>query len=231
MDTINKGKKAGSKAGNQYGTFKVKFCSPSQGKFIERLLNERVHEFNITNPYQVNIKHASRIIEQLLACPKKLELIPPISEKQISFIDLLFKTRQGADYETYNYLRNSKLKSIHELNKDQASDLITKLQSLPKIVLEPAEVGAYNFNGEIISVRKGRQSGNTHAFRFNHETKQWEFARGVVYQIRPEMKLTLSQASQFGVLTGTCVHCGVTLTQRKSVIAGMGRVCASKYSD
>lgn len=224
-----KPKRAGSKAGNQYGTFKVKYASHSQAKFIERLLNERVHTMEI-NPFEVNIKHASRIIDELLKCEKKPAFIAPISEKQLSFIDLLLKTRQGADYVTYSYLRSLKLTSIHTLNKDQTSDLINALTALPKIVREIVEVGAYRHNGVIYSVRKGRQSGNTHAFTFNHETKKWEFARGVLYELSANERLTLSEASEFGVLTGTCVHCGATLTQRKSVVAGMGRICASKYN-
>ena len=223
-------KRAGSKAGNQYGTFKVKYCSPAQSRFIERLLNERIHEFNITDVTQINIKHASRIIEQLLQCPKKPQNISPISEKQISFMDLLFKTRQGAVGLTNQVTESLNLKTIYDMNKDQATDLIDKLTQLPKIVRELVEVGAYKHNGVIYSVRRGRQSGRTHAFTFNFQTKSWEFARGVLYELESHERLTLSEASQFGVLTGTCVHCGVTLTQRKSVIAGMGKVCASKYN-
>ena len=230
MDTINKGKKAGSKAGNRYGTFKVKFCSPSQGRFIERLLNERIHEFTITNPYEVNLKHASRIIDQLLQCPKKAEFVSPISDKQISFIDLLTKTRMGATDFIATYVASVNKQSIHELTKDEAGNMLDTLTRLPKITREVVEVGAYMHNGVIYSVRRGRQSGNTHAFSFNHDTKQWEYAKGVLFDLVPSERLSLSQASEFGVLTGTCVHCGATLTQRKSVVAGMGRVCASKYN-
>ena len=225
-----KAKKAGSKAGNQYGTFKVKYCSLNQARFIEKLLNERVHDMTI-NPNEVNIKHASRIIDELLKCPKRPEAIVPISEKQLSFLDLLLQSRQGAENYKSDYLRENKLVSVHELNKDQATTFINTLLTLPKIVKQiQVEVGAYRHNGVIYSVRKGRQSGNIHAFTFNQETKTWDYARGIVYELQPNERLTRIEAIAFGSLTGTCVHCGATLTQRKSVLNGMGAVCESKYN-
>lgn len=224
-----KSKTAGSKAGNQYGTFKVRFCSQSQARFIERLLGERIHNLDIKNPNEVNVKHASRIIDELLKCPKKPEYVAPISDKQTSFLDLLFKSRQGADTITNSYLKSLNLDSIFALNKDQATNLISALNQQPKIVRTIVDVGAYKHDGVIYSVRKGRESGNTHAFSFNFQTKKWEFARGVIYELVDTERLSLVEAIQFGVLTGTCVHCGATLTQRKSVLQGIGPVCAKKY--
>ena len=229
MTTISKGKPAGAKAGNHYGTFKVHYCSPAQARFIAKLLEDRVHDFKITDATRVNKKHASRIIEQLLTCPKKI--VEPITEKQLSYADLLIKTRIGSDATLKAYLHLSKVKSIYELDRDHAKTLIDALVALPKMqVAEPdLEVGAYRHNDQIYSVRKSRESGRLHAYVLNIKSKQWEFARGVVYEIKPEERLTLAQAMQFGASTGYCVHCGRTLTVQKSVVAGMGRVCASKY--
>jgi len=227
--TTTTGKPAGSKAGNQYGTFKVHYCSPAQARFIARLLEERVHDFKITDATRVNKKHATRIIDQLLNCPKKY--IEPITEKQLSYADLLLKTRIGADAILKACLHLSKVNTIYELDRDHAKKMIDSLVTLPKIqVAEPdLEVGAYRHNDQIFSVRKSRESGRLHAYVFNLVTKKWEFARGLVYEIKPEERLTLAQAMQFGASTGFCVHCGRTLTVQKSVVAGMGRVCASKY--
>ena len=105
MTTIENKKPAGSRASNGYGEFKVIPCSPAQARFIQRLLDERVHEFQIENASLINKKHASRIIEQLLACPKKPEAIKPISEKQISYIYLLLVARKNGHVLLDNQLR------------------------------------------------------------------------------------------------------------------------------
>jgi hypothetical protein len=228
MTTIT-GKPAGAKAGNQYGTFKVHYCSPAQARFIARLLDERVHDFKITDATRVNKKHASRIIDQLLKCPKKI--IDPVSEKQLSYLDLLIKTRANADQYTDLFLQAENKSAIFSLDRDQAKNLIDQLVRLPKNQKSEVdlEVGAYLHDGIVYSVRKNSGSGRLHAFSFNADRKQWVFVRDMVYKITQEERLTLAQAMQFGASTGYCVHCGRTLTVQKSVVAGMGRVCATKY--
>lgn len=224
--TITKGKPAGAPASNQYGEFQVKYCSPAQARFIQRLLDERVHDFQISDAKTVNKKHASRIIEQLLQCSKKPEAIEPISEKQLSYIDALVQTREGAS-EIVNSFG-----SIYRLDKDKARDLIDSLVLLQyKQQAEPEiEVGAYLHDGVIYSVRKNSGSGRLHAFTFDHDLKAWSYARGIVNKIKKEERLTLAQASKFGAQTGCCVHCGRTLTVQKSIVAGMGKICASRYN-
>jgi Family of unknown function (DUF6011) len=220
---------AGSRAGNRYGNnFKVQYLSPAQSRFIQRLLNERIHTLDISDVTKINKKHASRIIDELLKCPKKIA--DKVSDKQISYIDLLLKTRQEADKHCDLWLNNFKKKSIYELERDQAKTLIDSLVRLQKIeVAVTIDVGAYEHDGVLYSVRRSRESNKLHAYTYNSETKCWEFARGAVYNIKPEDRLTLSRASQLSVMVNSCVHCGRTLTLRKSVVAGMGRVCASKY--
>ena len=226
--TITKGKPAGAPASNQYGEFQVKYCSPAQARFIQRLLDERVHDFQISDAKTVNKKHASRIIEQLLKCPKKPEAIEPISEKQLSYIDALVQTREGASTIVNSF------GSVYRLDKDKARELIDTLvllqykkQATPE---EKLEVGAYLHDGVIYSIRKNSSSGRLHAFTFDHDLKAWSYARGIVNQIKPEERLTLAQASQFGAQTGCCVHCRRTLTVQKSIVAGMGKICASRYN-
>jgi len=231
MSTIERGKPAGAPASNQYGEFAVKYCSPAQARFIQRLLDERVHEFEITNASKVNKKHASRIIKALLQCPKKPEAITPISEKQLSYIDALTQTRAGADEFIDLFLKSCNSDSIFKLDKDQGVSLINGLVLLHyKQKSEPQiEVGAYLHDGIIYSIRKNAGSGRLHAFTYDDRLKAWTFAKGMVHEIKPEERLTLAQASKFGAQTGCCVHCQRTLTVQKSIVAGMGKVCASRY--
>ena len=230
--TINKGKPAGSKASNGYGEFQVHYCSPAQARFIARLLEERVHEFEIENAEHVNKKHASRIIEQLLACPKKPEAIKPISEKQISYIDLLVKSRKGGESLLQLALLYDHVSSVHQFNGDQAKKLIDRLLIQPK-ALPPitVTVGAYKIGEIFYSVRKIRDREVLYALRYNPDLKAWEKDPKAIYDLKPENRLTLSDASAFGIATGTCVHCARTLTLQKSVVAGMGKWCAQHYSN
>ena len=231
LDPITSGKPAGAPASNQYGTFKVHYCSPAQARFIQRLLDERDHQFDIADATKVNKKHASRIIEGLLACPKKAGVFTPPTEKQLSFLDLLSKTRESAETIIKFDLYQNGVQSIHELQRDQITLLINALVAQPKLpYVDPElEVGAYLHDGVIYSVRKGRESGRLQAYIYNADDKHWDFVREAVAKIKPAERLTLSQAVQHSAQTGSCVHCGRTLTLQKSVMAGMGKICASKY--
>lgn len=226
--TITTGKPAGAPASNQYGEFAVKYCSPAQARFIQRLLDERIHEFEIANAEQVNKKHASRIIEQLLACPKKVE--DRISEKQSGYIDLLLETRQNAQEKLTEITTHYSVDSYHQLTRDQAKTLITYLVLLPKVepVIE-ATVGAYRVNGIYYSVRKRRESDRLFAVEYDPENKSWINNFKILSTLKATDRLSLTDASAFGIATGTCVHCHRTLTLQKSVVAGMGKWCASHY--
>jgi hypothetical protein len=53
-------------------------------------------------------------------------------------------------------------------------------------------------------------------------------ASGVLTRLRPEHKMSLKEAKQFGALYGFCVRCGAILTDEVSIEAGIGPVCAGK---
>jgi hypothetical protein len=42
--------------------------------------------------------------------------------------------------------------------------------------------------------------------------------------------MTLDQAKAFGALYGACCNCGKTLTDERSIEAGIGPVCARKFA-
>jgi hypothetical protein len=225
---ITKGKPAGAPASNQDGEFAVKYCSPAQARFIQRLLDERIHEFEIANAEQVNKKHASRIIEQLLACPKKVE--DRISEKQSGYIDLLLQTRQKAQEKLTEITTHYSVDSYHQLTRDQAKVLITYLVMLPKLeAIIEATVGAYRVNETYYSVRKLRDSDRLFALEYDPINKSWTLNSKILATLKATDRLSLTDASAFGIATGTCVHCHRTLTLQKSVVAGMGKWCASHY--
>lgn len=87
-------------------------------------------------------------------------------------------------------------------------------------------------DGTIIKVQVAvHGSGRLYAKRLTQgQYGEWEFVyeAGLINRIRPEWKLTLAEAQQFGKLYGVCCVCGKTLTNEESIAAGIGPVCAGK---
>lgn len=100
--------------------------------------------------------------------------------------------------------------------------------------------GFYKHNARIFKVQKAvHGSGRLYAKVLEvEETGEvdgkteykgtWEYAKGAVFQLRPEEKLTQEQAAEFGKLYGVCCLCGRTLTNEESIAAGIGPICAGK---
>lgn len=57
---------------------------------------------------------------------------------------------------------------------------------------------------------------------------RWEYAPGAIKRLRPEHKLSIEEAAEYGKLYGVCVRCARTLTKEESIARGMGDVCAGK---
>lgn len=98
------------------------------------------------------------------------------------------------------------------------------------------EDGMYQLDGTIYKVQHAvHGSGRQYAKRlvppaFEGERASFEYAAGVVRQLRPEHALTVEQAKQWGALYGTCAYCGKVLTDERSIEAGYGETCARNRS-
>lgn len=102
--------------------------------------------------------------------------------------------------------------AVHGSGKPYAKALICELLTPQEVEKEFARLATgYKPSGDQV-FSKGR----------------WEYARGVVRQLRPEHRLTREQAAELGKLYGCCVRCGATLTREESIERGMGPVCAGK---
>ena len=73
--TATTGLRVGQRAGRGY----VRPTTTKQATFIDTLLQERIHSLPYTSGFDVNIRHASRIIGHLLACPKKDRPAPAVA--------------------------------------------------------------------------------------------------------------------------------------------------------
>src|SRR5690554_3742006 len=113
--------------------------------------------------------------------------------------------------------------------------LIAKVSELRKA--QPAvgiEDGMYVLDGTIYKVQHAvHGSGNQYAKRLVPPAQEggratFEYAPGVVRKLRPEHRMTMEQAKEFGALYGTCCQCGRDLTNEDSTEAGIGPICGSK---
>jgi len=109
--------------------------------------------------------------------------------------------------------------------------LIAKVQEL-KAATE-LEDGMYVLDGVIYKVQhavhgSGRQYAKRLVPNSPGERASFEYAPGMVRKLRPEHRMSLDQAKEFGALYGTCCQCGRVLTNEDSIEAGIGPICASK---
>lgn len=200
----------------------------AQINFIKTLLSDRL----VPNCFEIDLDHltkdqASNAIRILKQQPKlRVELI---SEKQLAYLTSIINRRPDADYHLQRINDEYGISDLTSLNRDQAKREIDRMLRLP-IPLPDIAVGAYELDNIVYSVRKGNYSGAIHALVYDPDQKKWVSDKtNSIYKLTNEHRLTLSRATQLSVAVGSCVHCGRTLTLQKSVVAGMGRVCASKY--
>jgi hypothetical protein len=56
------------------------------------------------------------------------------------------------------------------------------------------------------------------------------YQSGAIYRLEAGARLSTEECESLGLLFGCCLICGRALTVKKSVLQGMGPVCAKRYS-
>lgn len=234
---IKRGREAGSAAGNQYGTFKVHSASEAQVRFLAKLLATREHG-NIVVPTTldgISKKTASALIEDLLRMPETAAAqanVPMASDKQVTFITSLLSARvHDVDYSLVDHtaltLPQAKV-MINHLLAQPVKPLVTK--ETPK---DEREDGMYIKDGVVYKVQYNLAKTHLYAKRLVQHGEgdaSFEYAGGLNrLGLNAEHKMTLDQAKEYGALYGTCCNCARTLTDEKSIEAGIGPICAKKF--
>lgn len=122
-----------------------------------------------------------------------------------------------------------------KISKREISGMIDDVLHLPKTPAAKIELedGMYRLGDVIYKVQHAvHGSGRQYAkelVQYGDDSWGFEFAKGIVYKLRPEHKMSLEDAKEFGALYGTCCVCGRTLTNEASIEAGIGPICASKF--
>jgi Family of unknown function (DUF6011) len=221
---------AGSKGGNQYGEYSVRYASEKQVSFIKKLLAQKKHELPDPDFANLNVQGASTIIDYLIKCENRDDVVTPPTEKQVSYATFLVKTKMNGTLVLQKLLEDKKVSQISELSSKDVSEIINKLKVAPELPIAITDVGAYHFNGEVVSVRKSDK--NWFVWEWSNDENKWVKAphkNFIVKQLTPADRLSLNEAIALSKQTGRCVHCGRTLTDVVSVSSGMGKWCWEKY--
>lgn len=224
---------AGSRGGNQYGEYKVRYASPKQILFIQTLLTQKAHNLTEIDFSTLNVQGAGDLITKLLALPLKEGYVIAPSEKQINFVKKLSQDKSGGIELLTNVLKEQKVNAVEELSKQVVSGLINTLLAKEDTPVTISEVGAYLYEGEIYSLRIGVESKKWQVWAYDENAKKYlrnDSLLPLLKKIQPANRLTLEQAIKRSVQTGVCCHCGRTLTQLKSVAGGIGPICAKRYN-
>lgn len=235
--TLTKHRTGGSRGANGYGEYQVRYASPRQQQFIKTLLETKAHSFGEIKLEELNVQGAGDMITELLKLPNKTGVVIAPSEKQLSFATALIQKKEEGLATLNHYLFNRKVNSIEQLGRADVSEIINALKNSANKVepckLTTKDVGAYLLNGTVYSIREGKQSGKLQVYSYSDVAKK--YVRDMINQqevlskVELTDRLTLELALKYSAQTGSCVHCGRTLTLLKSVAGGMGAWCAKKY--
>lgn len=233
VDNAPQRKNAGATGGNQYGAYKVRYASERQVSFIKKLLEQKQHDL-VVDFESLNVQGAGDLITKLLSLSDKENYVATPTPRQISFAQSLIQNRVGGMELLNQLLQSHNVNSLEALPKVVVSGIINTLKDSDEISFAITEVGAYLLDETIYSIREGRESKKLQVFSFSPYAEKYlrvdrNLEKEILRKLQPANRLTLEQAIKYSAQVGSCVHCGRTLTLRKSVVAGMGAVCASKY--
>lgn len=226
-------KAGGSKGGNAYGSYQVRYASDKQKNFIKKLLEQKQHNFT-GDLDTLNVQGAGDLITNLLLLPDKVGFVDYASEKQVSFVRSLIESKEGGQQILLEALVNGNAQSLEKLSKKDVSILIATLRNTADKKPTITEVGAYLYEDVVYSVRKQYSTGKLVIYTYDEIAKKYLLnypaTKKLLSKLEPTHRLTLEQAEKYSANTGICCHCGRTLTVLKSVAGGIGPICSKYYN-
>lgn len=250
-DGVDRYRRGGQPASNQFGTFEVHQASDKQVAFVKRLVAEK-DTAGVKIPAdldQISKKAASAIIDRLIDRPNKVTTTQAptrlASEKQRAFVRRLLAER---DLAGTAYVAWDDVLIDEHLSPADASAAIDDLMSRPRAerVVVPLEAGIYR-NPDTAAIYKVY----TNQARTRMLAKllvlpegwldvpreqraellgkpNWDYQGVAERFVQPAWRMTLEQAKEFGTIYGVCCDCGALLTDENSIKAGIGPWCARK---
>ncbi len=164
-----------------------------------------------------------------MAVAVKNEEAPPTTKQWSHCLNLI--ATKVPDHAT----RASFLFSMAAMNRAQISSLIDALTKFPQLTAvggapAPASAaipaGKYMFNGEAYTVKIGKQSGLNYLIG---PDGAYLGVKGLAAEVLKGIAASPKTfAVAYGKATGVCGMCSATLTDPKSIEAGIGPTCGSK---
>jgi hypothetical protein len=129
------------------------------------------------------------------------------------------------------------------LDKFELMGIIDYLKVAPLDTKSGLPIGVYRRNGEIFVVKLNRAKTNKYVSRLveltgsarrlnepgDHVPIDFEYAPGMLAQLRPEDQMSLEEAKPYIIRYGRCLFCGQFLRAAKSVERAVGPVCFKRY--
>jgi Family of unknown function (DUF6011) len=168
----------------------------------------------------------------------------PATTRQTDYITILLAER---DVEAHRREAIQERLDDGTMDRDYASSAITYLKARAKVTKVPFTPLAPAYNpdsalscgmyrtpdGQIFRVHESKESGRLYAkvlvLSFDDDKPHFDYAKGAIYHLLPEHRMTLDEAKAWGCETGICCVCGAFLTDPKSVTEGIGPVCAKGF--
>lgn len=121
-------------------------------------------------------------------------------------------------FAEYSEMLNGGKKMVERLRAEQ------RTQQTKRTEMGLSE-GMYKVGDKVYKVKRS-QAGYLYALALTEDG--FQFNRGAIRNIKPEHRLTLDQAKEYGRQTGQCCVCGTGLTNETSVREGIGPVCGGR---
>lgn len=153
----------------------------------------------------------------------------PASEAQIKFLRSLLVEK--IEDEAKSAAAVAWL-DTHKLSKATASAKIAEYKAMPSVrkafnSTPELDEGMYKVGDDIFKVYF-TQAGHIATKQLTEDGFEYT-GRKPLSMIKPEHRMTLDEAKEYGKVTGTCCNCGRLLTNEESIANGIGPICATKF--
>lgn len=159
---------------------------------------------------------------KVLIAQVAIQVFPDMSDESYATLLADLTTRES------EWNRLADMLTIWKNNQSGETDVATISPSDPH---ESAELrpGMYRKPGAA-TVFKVQESKAGRLYAKELVDGHFEYARGAIFEIKPDWRLTPDELKAYGLETGNCIVCQRELTVRESVERGIGPVCFAKYS-
>lgn len=153
----------------------------------------------------------------------------PATENQITLLIKLLAEKIEDPAEALDAI---KWVNEHKLSKATASAKISKYMAMPSVrkafsSTPELDEGMYRVGETIYKVYRTRETNRLVTKTLTEEGFEYSGMKPLA-TIKPEHRMTLDEAKEYGKVTGTCCVCAAKLTNEKSIAAGIGPVCGGR---